>query len=495
MAHGWRKLGGMFATMFGGRRNLYDVFGYSRNPTFSDCMAKYVRQDIAARVIDAPAAALWTNPPQIIAEQEDWNIAWLNLVIQCQLWERIERLDKLAGLGKYSIVLIGFNDGLPLDQPVNPTKVARSDRKVLYLQPYSVESAEIQMFEDNHTSEHYMKPKMYLIDPKNEIAPLSQPSKQGAIPAKGLSKFQVHHSRVLHICENPLENDVFGAPRLERVYNILDDLLKVTGGTAETFWLTGNRGMQVDIDKDMELDPGDEKALAAELDEYSQNLRRVIRTRGVKINNLGSDNPDPTGTFNVLIQMLSGATGIPRRILTGSEAGQLASDQDRANWADRIDERRSDFGNPIVLIPLLAKLSQYGALPIPEKLVITINWPNAFKLSPLENAQTSAQHARSATNFAKAIETMYNLNLGTPGSEGVTDPETGAVSGAVAAIPGADLGDLISIDEARKMIGLDKPENTIDGVEDLLDPKKLVRRGRPPITANISFRPQWKRPE
>jgi hypothetical protein len=466
---GLRRLGGILGTIFQGRRNLYDVFGYTRNPTFQECMAKYSRQDIAGRVIDAPAVALWTNPPQITSNTEDWDAIWQDLTIQLSLYEKIERLDKLAGIGKYSVLLVGYNDGMPLDQPVNARKVAGVEKKVLYLQPYSCNSAEIVKYVDNVSSEHYMKPEIYKINPKNELDALGQPKTGGlsGVAAKGLAPFNVHYSRILHICENPLENEVWGSPRIERVYNILDDLLKVTGGTAETFWLTANRGLHIDVDKDLQFGPEDEKGLSDEVDEYTHNLRRVIRTRGVKVNALGAETPDPRGAYEILISTLSGATGIPRRILTGSEAGQLASEQDRANWADRQEERRADFGNPRILIPLLKAFTVNGVLPAPDDIEITINWPSAFKMSPLENAQTSAQHARSATNFASAIEKMEKLRMGEPGSPDTTDANGNVVPGKPGR-EGVDLEDLVTIDEARAFIGLDKPETTINSSSDLI---------------------------
>lgn len=468
LPEGIRRLGGILGTMFQGRRNLYDVFGYTRNPTFLEAMTKYTRQDIAGRVIDAPAVALWTNPPQITSNLPEWDQIWQDIIIQLALFEKIERLDKLSGIGKYSVLLIGYNDGQPLDKPVNAAVVKSAQKKILYLQPYSCQSAEIVKYVDNNQSEHYMKPEIYKIDPKNEIDLLGQPKKQGmGASAAGLSSFNVHYSRILHVCENPLENEVFGSPRIERVYNLLDDLLKVVGGTAETFWLAGNRGLHIDVDKDITFGPGDEAGLAAEVDEYTHNLRRIIRTRGVKVNSLGADVTDPRGAFEVLISMLSGATGIPRRILTGSEAGQLASEQDRANWADRQEERRADFGNPRIMIPLLKAFTVNGVLPAPDSIQITVNWPSAFKMSPLESAQTSAQHARSATNFASAIDKMEKLRMGDPGTPDTTDSEGNVIPGKPGK-EGVKLDDLITIDEARKFIGLDKPETTIDSSSDLV---------------------------
>lgn len=467
---GLRRLGGILAQAFGGKRDLYNIFGYNKAPRFEHRLSKYIRQDIAGRIIDAPAAALWSNPPQITTNNSEWDEQWNNLVVRHNLFSKIERVDKLAGIGRYAILIVGFNDGRSLDQPVNYEALSKQEEKILYLQPYSELSATIKTVFTNQRSSRYMKPERYTINPKQDLT-LNQLTGIGEKPgmsATGLAQFDVHADRVIHIAENTLENDIFGLPRLERVFNVLDDIQKVTGGSAETFWLTANRGMHVDIDKEMELDPTDEQNLTEEIEEYQHSLRRFIRTRGVKIENLGSDTPDPTGTFNMLIAIISGATGIPRRILTGSEAGQLASDQDRANWADRIEERRTNWANPVVLHQLLTCLTNATVLPAEDELEVTVLWPSAYKLSPLEEAQTSAQHARSATNFAKTFDTMHKLNKGVEGQEAQLDEEGNPIPGTeVKAEPGAGLGDLVTIEEARKMIGLDKPQITFDSGADI----------------------------
>lgn len=472
MDSGFRRLNYLVTSLMGGRRRLYEVFGYTYNPSYDHKFVKYLRQGIAARVVDAPAAALWTNPPQITSSSSAWDEKWNDLVARYNLFHMLERADKLAGIGRFSILLIGYNDVEALESPVNTRSITQKSSPILYLQPYSERAVSIKEYNANPRSEDFNKPLIYEIQPSNEWQIAFDGKLVGIDRSgqrQGLSAFKVHASRVIHIAENCLENDVYGSPRIERVYNTLDDILKVTGGTAETFWLTANRGLHIDIDKELELQPGDAANLKEEISEYVDNLSRVIRTRGAKVNAIGSDTPDPTGVYNMLIGELSGATGIPRRILTGSEAGQLASDQDRANWADRIDERRADWANPQVIFQLIRRLTRAGYLPADPGLQITVNWPSAFKLSPLEMAQTSAQHARSATNFAKAIETMHNLNQGTPGSEGQIDPETGKpVPGtAVEAVPGAGLGDLVTVDEARKFIGLDKPQVTFDSGKDV----------------------------
>lgn len=419
-------LSNLLGFMFQGRRDLYDVFGYAQDGkiTYKHALGKYRRQDIAARVIDAMADALWTNPPEVSANDETWNKIWKDLLINKNLWATIGRADRMAGMCHYATLIFGFDKISSLDTPLTSV----TNRKVLYIQPYSADAADIKRLVSEETSERFMLPEMYTVKPsfQNE-----GPKKNSIFNKRTVASFDVHSSRVLHLAENPLTDEVYGNPRIERVFNLLDDILKVAGGSAETFWLIANRGLQIDVDKEMEMTPEDEADLSEEVEEYIHQLRRFIRTRGVKINNLGSDSPSPKDTFNMLISLLSGATGIPKRILLGSEAGQLASEQDRANWADRIDERRNNFGEPMVIWPLIRLLTNAGVLPSREGLEITIKWPNAFKLSPLERGQTSAQRARSATNLAKTLSEQPNL---------------------------------VSIEEARGILDLDKQETTADSV-------------------------------
>lgn len=466
-----RRLAYVLQGAFQGKRNLYEIFGYSQNISFDQLFFKYLRQDIAGRIVDAPALALWTQPPHITSNNEQWNSLWDDLVSRYNLFSHLERCDKLAGIGRYSILLIGFNDGRDLSEPINTRALTQKTDKILFLQPYSIRSTSIKKYYDNPRSENFMKPELYAIQPTMEPNVNLGVSNFKDNPGNRKSTaFDVHASRVIHIAENVLENGIFGLPRLERVYNTLDDLLKVTGGSAETFWLTANRGIHIDVDKEMEMDTQDAKDLSDEVEEYQHQLRRFIRTRGASVKTLGSDTPDPSGVFKMLVSILSGATGIPQRVLIGSEAGQLASEQDRANWADRIDERRASWGNPYVIFPVIKTFVRAGYLPREESIEITVDWPNSFKMSPLENAQTSAQHARSATNFAKAIETMQNLKMGTPGTADSTLPD-GTVVPGTPSVPGMEMTqDLISIDEARKMMWLDKPAVTFDSGADVNAP-------------------------
>ena len=84
------KLGALLGMMFGGKRDLYSVFGYTKAVSYNMAYGKYNRQDIVARVIDAPADALWTKPPLIVTGDEVWDAAWNKIVSDAKLWSALE---------------------------------------------------------------------------------------------------------------------------------------------------------------------------------------------------------------------------------------------------------------------------------------------------------------------------------------------------------------------------------------------------------------------
>lgn len=345
---GRSQLGSMLGFQMGGLRNLYDVFGWKRNLRFIDYYRKYRRHPIARRVVNSYPNALWADPP-ILAGDPTFTKAWQGILMDIPIFATIQKLDKLCRIGRYAILVVGLDDGGRMDTDARGAKA----KKIIFLQPYSEQSVHIKSYVTNTNDPRYGQPLLYTVYP-GEFEALSDVGQRTV--SMSLKSFDVHFSRVLHIAEGALESPIFGGSCLEPIYNDLDDLEKVSGGSAEVFWLNSNRGLHVDVDKEMELKGDDADALEEEIDEYSNNLRRVIRTRGVKISNLGTDFLDPTGPFNVPLTNVCTATGIPKSVLTGQESGQLASQQNRASWSDRCDERVAEYANPTVLIPL------YGCL-------------------------------------------------------------------------------------------------------------------------------------
>ena len=111
------------------------------------------------------------------------------------------------------------------------------------------------------------------------------------------------------------------------------------------------------------------------MDSYLHGFQRYLRLQGIDIQELKPQLADPSNHFAVLINMISIATGIPKRILLGSERGELASSQDEKNWADQIDSRRKDHCEPMILRPLIDSLIGVGVLPEPKGEYVVVIGP------------------------------------------------------------------------------------------------------------------------
>ena len=64
---------------------------------------------------------------------------------------------------------------------------------------------------------------------------------------------QVHYTRVIHVAEGLLENDVLGTPRLEPIVNRLIDLEKIVGGGSEIFFLNARGGIHMNQQPETKL--------------------------------------------------------------------------------------------------------------------------------------------------------------------------------------------------------------------------------------------------
>jgi hypothetical protein len=421
----------MAGVQFGGRRDLYELFGYKRIIDYRDFLAIYYRQGLAKRIIDMPVLSTWADPPQLITQDPAWNEAWNTIVEEMALWHHIMRLDKLAGLGRFAVMVVGFDDGQKLDTPIQQADGKTIKRKVIYLQPYHERSVSVLQFEADTASARYGLPTMYHVNPGRYLTDGNQTSfSQGMNAVEIRQPFNVHWTRVVHVAENLLEDRIFGSSRLEVIFNDLCDVLKVSGGAAETFWMIANRGMQVNVDKDMDLSPDDAKDLQQEVENYQHQIQRFIRTRGVEVKSLGTDTANPDGAFKIIISLLSGATGIPQSDLTGIGATKIASQQDRANWSDRIAERVTEYAEPIILKRFLDCMIYAGVVTAPKGSAdLKISWPEAFKLNPMERSQTSALMARSAANLMKGHMLAHNSTKGITGQDAAIGKDGQKVTG------------------------------------------------------------------
>lgn len=412
------------------RVHLYQVLGYETRLTIQHYRALYERDGLAQRIVDLPPAETWVAGFQVV-EDEDPEVETEFEKAAADLGERLMipqvflAADKLAGLGHHAAILIGAGrpgEKIDLSTPL-PNNIGGPDN-IIYLTPFAEDNCRVTKLDTNPASDHYGQPLTYEITlglpvggvQFDGIFGVTQNSLGEVVP-------NVHWTRVIHIAEKAHENKIYGVPRLRAVYDYLEALFKVVHGGAEGAWRRMDPGIYIDIDPEVDIRPDpsvgdgldDEDAQAAAIRQveekardYYQGMNRFIVGRGMQVTPLNANVKDYGANSDTLLKLIAASTGIPLRILTGSEMGKLASDQDRENANDRASERRLSFAEGVVR-QFIDRLVKYGGLPKPKlnNGKYQVVWGEAQKeLTETEKATVTASIALANSNQANAGDTI-----------------------------------------------------------------------------------------
>ena len=371
---------------YNGARNVYQALGYPTNLTFKDYMARYVRQDIAKAIIDRPVKATWQGPLELLEantpEETVFERSWRDLNRKLGLKTRLARLDRLTGLGHYGILLLGFSDTKEREDFKNPVN---GNKSLVYVHPYSEGSASIKSYVDKTDDPRYGLPEYYDIEISD-------------VKSNNGSTLIVHHSRIIHVTDNSLESDVMGTPTLEAVFNRLMDIEKIVGGDAEMFWRGARPGYHGKLNPEYQLTKETEDDLKEQIDEYEHDLRRFLINEGIDLEALAQQVADPANHLDAQLKMISSETGIPLRILTGSERGELASSEDRSEWLSFVQTRREEYAEPCIMRPLVDRLIEYGILPKPRK-DYNVKWADLFAQSEKARVEIGKSRANALREY------------------------------------------------------------------------------------------------
>lgn len=456
MRQDWLRRGrGMAGEGGDPRRNLSAECGYGdSDPGYEEYEDLIQNECIADRVVSAWAEETWQTYPNIYETDDETEETPFELGIKnidtglttlggeknyyggehnSRLMEVLARADKMSGRGRYCIILIGLNDGLPLNKPVKgikeinsmPTR-ARSaktkdpndgnydptanpvgaynlsfneakqakGRKVTYLRVYPESMARITRLETNQSSPRYGMPVEYMID-LQDVG-----SYGGEVPSYAAqSRSQaVHWTRVIHIADDIETSEVFGRPRLRVPYRRLRDSEKLYGGSAEMYWLGAFGGIAFEAMSDVgDLDI-DTDVLSDEIELYMNGLQRYLRLMGVTAKSLAPQVSDPTAQLKVQLEAISIYLRMPMRIFMGSERGELASSQDDAAWNDRVKHRQMYYVVPRIIIPFVYHMIACGVVPEPGEDGFLVDWPDI-------TSQTDEQRSTIAATRIKALQT------------------------------------------------------------------------------------------
>jgi hypothetical protein len=206
---------------------------------------------------------------------------------------------------------------------------------------------------------------------------------------------------------------------LEPVLNRLFDLEKLTGGSAEMFWRGARPGYQGKVHQDYQMTDSEAEDLQDQIDEFEHNLRRILINEGVDLESLEQQVADPQNHVSIQLDMICAVTGIPKRILIGSERGELASTEDRDNWFDYVTSRRQERAEPLIIRPLVERLIEYRILP-PYDEEYTVDWSSLWEQSEEDKAKVGKTRAEALKSYTASPanltvlppEAFYKFGLG-----------------------------------------------------------------------------------
>jgi hypothetical protein len=373
---------------FGGLRNVGKILGYADKIEPKEYRERFERNELAARVVEKAAQATWRSGAEVY-EVEDpkvetpFEAQWKALADRLSLWSLFYRADVLSGLGRYAVLLIGAPGDLQTE-----LKKVKGPEDIMYLMPYAEEEAKVDTYEIDFSKPRFGQPLTYKITRQLDVG--------------GKVQKVVHWTRIIHIADGLLDDNIHGQPRLKRIWNRLDDLDKVVGGGAEAFWMRAHQGYQFDIDPEVKVQDGDKEEMQEQIDKFAHGMQRTLRTRGVTVSTLGSDVADFSGPAAIIVDLIAAGIGIPKRILMGSERGELASTQDRENWDAYVEDRRKQFAEPVLVKQFIERMILIGALP---SAAFKTAWPEINSLTEVERSTVAENWSKLNTNMGEVVVT------------------------------------------------------------------------------------------
>jgi hypothetical protein len=379
-----------------GERDLTFVLGYLRKPEYDDYLHRYRRRGIARRAVNLPIKSSWDRRLMIEAATDE-NVAGDPLFRETlePLMERTNllakwiRLDRFLAFGRYAVLLLGVAGELADD----PGTTTAGPDGLLYVAPFGEKHIAIERWDEDPASPRFGLPLSYRLN-------IQRPATANQ-PGSSMGDRIVHWRRCIHVADDLMHSESVGEPRMQAIIDDLDDMAKVSGGASEMFWQGADRTLVAKIDPEAEITPEAVEDLRLQFEKMLNGLSRIVAGEGVEVSSLPSVAPDPRPAIDVLLGNISAATGIPKRLFVGSERGELASSQDQANYAQTIEDRRTEFNEPAIVRPTIDRLIDLGILPPVERYVC--NWPAALVASPDQQADIALKRAQALKYAADAM--------------------------------------------------------------------------------------------
>ena len=395
-------------TGFDDRRDVDKDCGYPKTSaiTIENYKHYYDRLSIAARVVEIWPYESWLVQPTVFETddleeetefEKGWNEleqminpnSWFDSKEKNSIWDYLRRIDVLSGIGHFGILLLGVDDGKPLDEPLE----SRKGQRLLFLRSLDESLVTISSYEDNTTDPRYGQPILYSVT-------FSGTDNDSKHSTPSTTTHLIHWTRIIHIADNRSSSELFGTPRMRPVWNHLYDLKKLYGGSAEMYWQGALPGISLETHPQLGGDvETDEDAIKDMMEQYSTRLQRYLSLSGMSAKSLAPQVVDPKGHIDSQIEAICILGGYPKRIFMGSERGELSSSQDSITWNNRVASRQNGYVTSQIIVPFINRLILMGILP--EPISYNIVWPDLNNLSEEAMADVAVKRTEALAKYVQ----------------------------------------------------------------------------------------------
>lgn len=400
---------GAFQKLLGCKKDIEGECGHPETIVAEEFRRSFDRDPVGRRVVELMPNESWQVQPTVREDdnpdnQTDFERVWDDLDNNLRggslyqneqgsiVWDYLRRLDVMSGIGHYGVLLLGFDDGADLREPVEPN----ANRELLFLRVFDESLAEIARYETDEADVRFGQPSEYTLHFNDTFA---ETVTSFGMP---LTTRQVHWSRVIHVADNLVSSEIFGTPRQRQVWNRLCDLRKLYGGSAEMYWKGAFPGLSIEshpqMGGDVEFDPD---AMRGQMDDYYSELKRYLALSGFSAKSLAPQVVDPSPQIERQLEAISLTLGVPMQILIGALVGELrAATEARVQWHAKIAARQTGHITPRIIVPFVDRLIATGVLPTPSGY--SVQWPHMASLSAVEESEIAAKRMQAAMQYVQS---------------------------------------------------------------------------------------------
>lgn len=380
----------------GKRSRAWCEYGFKSDLSFLDYYGAYDRDGIGNAAIELRADTVFSSDPWIIegderAESESYTATELEInrfAKRVKLWQAMKQAYTMALVGGCSYLILELKDGKRLsDKPRLSAKTLDTVDRIIPVWRNQIEVKE-------RTADGVITMYQY-----------KEPQEDGYLTRHR----DVHPDRLVTVgCPQ------LGRPMLRAGFNALVTIEKVIGGAGESFLKNASRQMNINYDKEVDLEQIARAYGLEDLGEYQEIMNELAKdinsgvdiamvTQGANVSAMTVAVSDPVPTFQTALQVFAASVKIPLKILIGNITGERASTEDMKQFNATCQAFRETDVDTMIRA-LFDRLVALGLVAMTEYEVM---WSDLTDGDTNEKADTAQKVATALQAYAAAKQANF----------------------------------------------------------------------------------------